>query len=152
MPGDNGPRPDSEPPPRLVRRFLLARLSSAMAWQMQAVAVGWYVYALTGSAFDLGLIGLAQFVPFASLALIAGDVVDRYPRREVVMAALAGESLCSLAIALLALTGAGGAAAIFVAIAGYGAGRAFEQPAMQSWLPSTGAGAHLSATARRRTR
>ena len=107
-----------------------------MATQMQAVAVGWYVYALTGSALDLGLIGLVQFVPFAGLALFAGHVVDRYPRREVVTAALAGETLCSLAIAFLALTGAGGAAAIFGALAGYGAGRAFEQPGMQSWLPT----------------
>lgn len=107
-----------------------------MAWQMQAVAAGWYIYALTGSAFDLGLIGLVQFVPFAGLALFAGHVVDRHPRRDVVTAALAGESLCSVAIALLALTGAGGSAGIFVAIAGYGAARAFEQPAMQSWLPT----------------
>ncbi len=106
-----------------------------MAWQVQAVATGWYIYALTGSAFDLGLIGLVQFVPFASLVFIAGHAVDRHPRREIVCMALAGESLCNLAIALLVLTGTGGAGAIFAAIAGLGAGRAFEQPAMQAWLP-----------------
>ena len=120
----------------LVRRFLVARFTASMAWQVQAVATGWYIYALTGSAFDLGLIGLAQFVPFASLVFIAGHAVDRHPRREIVCMALAGESLCNLALAALVLTGTGGAGAIFAAIAGLGAGRAFEQPAMQAWLPS----------------
>ncbi len=51
------------------------------------------------------------------------------------MAALAGDSLCSIVIALLAVTGAGGPVPVFAAVAGYGACRAFEQPAWQSWLP-----------------
>ncbi|HXQ52775.1 MAG TPA: MFS transporter [Stellaceae bacterium] len=134
---DEGDRPgERDPPPWLVRRFLTVRFSSATAWQMQAVAVGWYVYALTDSAFDLGLIGLVQFVPFAGLALIAGHAVDRFPRRNIVMSALAVESLCSLALGLLALSGAGSAGAVFSIIAFYGAARAFDQPAMQSWLPA----------------
>jgi MFS family permease len=132
---DDGEEPTAERPQPL-RRFLLVRLSSSMAWQMQAVAVGWYVYALTGSALDLGLIGLTQFVPFAGLALVAGHVVDRYPRRIIVMTALALESLLSLGLAGLAFWGVRDAAPIFVVIAGYGACRAFEQPAMQSWLPA----------------
>jgi MFS family permease len=107
-----------------------------MAWQMQAVAVGWYVYALTDSAFDLGLIGLVQFVPFAGLALIAGHMVDRYPRRRVVMLAVAGEGACNLALALLALFGSRDVNAVLAAVACYGAGRAFEQPGMQAWLPA----------------
>jgi MFS family permease len=130
---DDSPRPEA--PLGFLGRFLLARLAGAMAWQMQGVALGWYIYALTGSVFDLGLIGLVQFVPFAGLVLVAGHVVDRFPRRNVVMTALAGDSLCSAAIAFLALTGAGGAGPIFLAIAGYGVCRAFEQPAWQSWLP-----------------
>ncbi|HUK59560.1 MAG TPA: MFS transporter [Stellaceae bacterium] len=133
---DDSPRPTAADfPARVLGRFLIARLASALAWQMQGVALGWYVYALTNSAFDLGLIGLVQFVPFAGLVLIAGHAVDRFPRRMVVTAALAGDSLCSVAIALLALTGGGRSAPVFVAIAGYGACRAFEQPAWQSWLP-----------------
>jgi MFS family permease len=122
-------------PLRLLPRFLLVRLTSSMAWQMQAVAVGWYVYALTGSAFDLGLIGLVQFVPFAGLALVAGHLVDRYQRRTIVSIALSLEILLSLALTGLALSGTGNTVWVFVVIAGYGACRAFEQPAMQSWLP-----------------
>jgi len=137
VPDDGEPPAERPKPPlRLLHRFLLVRLSSQMAWQMQAVAVGWYVYALTGSAFDLGLIGLVQFVPFAGLALVAGHLVDRHPRRTIVTLALALECLLSVALAALALLGARDAAPIFLVIAGYGACRAFEQPATQSWLPS----------------
>ena len=48
---------------------------------MQAVAVGWQVYTLTGSAFDLGLVGLAQFLPMILLTLLVGQAADRYDRR-----------------------------------------------------------------------
>jgi MFS family permease len=123
-------------PPPLLKRFLVVRFASSMAWQMQAVAVGWYVYALTNSAFDLGLIGLAQFLPFAGLTLVAGNVIDIYPRRAIVVMALTIDSLCSTALAALAWTGLGTAPTVFAIIACYGAARAFEQPAMQSWLPT----------------
>ena len=77
------PKPES-----LIRHrpFLLywsARTASAMAFQMLGVAVGWQMYALTGSALDLGLVGLAQFVPAVSLVLIAGNIADRYDRRVI---------------------------------------------------------------------
>jgi MFS family permease len=121
---------------RILRHFLAVRFAAQTANQTQAVAVGWYIYALTDSALDLGLIGLMQFVPFASLALLAGHFIDRYPRQRVVMVALAVETLCSVALALLALFHVGGAGAVFAVIACIGAVRAFEQPAMQSWLPN----------------
>ncbi|HJV65273.1 MAG TPA: hypothetical protein VJ550_06045, partial [Geomonas sp.] len=54
------PSPLSHPP---FRRFWSARLASTLAYQMQGVAVGWQIYALTGSAWYLGLVGLAQFLP-----------------------------------------------------------------------------------------
>jgi MFS family permease len=121
---------------RDVRVFLAARFSNSAAWQMQGVAVGWYVYALTDSAFDLGLIGLIQFLPMIGLALPAGHFVDRHARRPVAVAAFTIEALCSLALAVMAATGVGSAALVFVAIASYGVGRAFEQPSMNSWLPT----------------
>ena len=54
-----------------------------MGFQILGVAVAWQMYALTGSAFDLGLIGLAQFLPAAAFMLVAGQVADRYDRRRV---------------------------------------------------------------------
>ena len=52
--------------------FVIARFLATIAVQMQSVAVGWQIYQKTGSTLDLGLIGLAQFLPFALLILIAG--------------------------------------------------------------------------------
>ncbi len=66
------------------RPFLLfwtARVFSAIAFQVSAVAVGWQVYALTGSAFNLGMLGLVQFLPMVVLTLAAGHAADRYDRR-----------------------------------------------------------------------
>src|SRR5258707_9308716 len=76
------------PPALLEHRsfvaYWCARTATNGAYQMQAVAIGWQVYELTGSAFDLGLVGLVQFVPVVRLALIVGHVADRYDRRTVV--------------------------------------------------------------------
>lgn len=117
-------------PSRHVRVFLAARFAVATAWQMQGVALGWYVYALTDSALALGLIGLVQFTPMIGLALPAGHIVDRHARRAVALTAYAIEGSCSLALALMAYAGTGGAVAVFAVIAGYGVGRALEQPAI----------------------
>jgi hypothetical protein len=64
-------------------QFWLARVATMMAYQMLSVAVGWHVYELTDSALDLGLIGLAQFLPSIVLVLIVGHVADRYDRRRI---------------------------------------------------------------------
>ena len=69
------------------RRFLLfvsGREFSEFSYQIGTVAVGWQVYALTGSAFALGMVGLVQFIPSALLVFAAGHVADRYDRRRVV--------------------------------------------------------------------
>src|ERR1700751_1520834 len=64
-------------------RFWIARLTGGFAQQMQAVAVGWQMYALTGSALDLGLVGLVQFAPSVLLLLVVGHVADRCDRRWI---------------------------------------------------------------------
>ena len=69
-------------------RYWFARVSSGFAFQMLSVAAGWQVYELTGRAFDLGIIGLVQFVPSLLLALPAGHVADQYDRRRVVLACI----------------------------------------------------------------
>ena len=63
-------------------QFWIARVSTTVALQMMGVAVGWQIYELTGSALDLGLVGLAQFVPALLLLLVAGHFADRYDRRR----------------------------------------------------------------------
>jgi acyl-CoA synthetase (AMP-forming)/AMP-acid ligase II len=83
---------------------------------MFAVAVGWQVYALTGSALALGLIGLVQFVPMVLLTLIAGHVADRYDRRLVIAVCQAAEGLAVAALALGTLGGALDEAGILAAL------------------------------------
>ncbi|MDD2706208.1 MAG: MFS transporter [Acidocella sp.] len=115
--------------------FFIARGISSFAYQIAAVAVGWQVYALTHSAFDLGLIGLAQFLPVAGLTFFAGHAADRYPRQLVVR-------LCQIIEGTVAVFLAWGCAAgwltvveIFAAVTLLGAARAFESPAVSALLP-----------------
>src|SRR6202451_2860266 len=82
--------------------FLLSRSFSRFSSQIAAVAIGWQVYDLTGSAFDLGMVGLVQFLPTLLLVFVAGHAADRYERKRVVQ-------LCPLAAALTALFLAWGA-------------------------------------------
>ena len=62
---------------RAFKLFWCARVASMAATQMLMVAVGWQIYALTGSAFDLGMIGLVSFIPQVLLVLVAGQVADQ---------------------------------------------------------------------------
>ncbi len=66
---------------RAFMRFWFARLAGTAANQMLMVALGWQMYDLTGSAWDLGLVGLLQFLPALLLVLVAGHVVDRTTAR-----------------------------------------------------------------------
>jgi MFS family permease len=121
-----------------ARRYLAARFLVSVAVQMQTVAVGWQVYEITRNPFDLGLIGLSQFLPFILLVLPAGQVADRYDRRRIV---LAGYLLGAVASGmLLAITLAGGTAAsvlpIFGVMAMFGIVRAFNMPTSQALLPN----------------
>ena len=83
--------------------YLVARFIATLAMQMQSVAVGWQVYAITNDPLDLGLIGLAQFLPFIVLVLPAGQIADRFDRRPILVACYVRRtSLC--AALLLAFT------------------------------------------------
>ena len=70
---------------RNLLRFICTRMLIVLAMQVQSVALGWFVYAQTGSAFSLGLIGLAQFLPSIPLLAMAGYAADHYDRRKVVL-------------------------------------------------------------------
>ncbi len=78
---------------RAFVRFLYVRIAASIALQMQAVAVGWQMYALTGSSFDLGLVGLMQFIPAVGLFLATGQAADRYDRRIVSAASQSVEAV-----------------------------------------------------------
>ncbi|HET6395835.1 MAG TPA: MFS transporter [Pseudoxanthomonas sp.] len=121
------------PPPLRERGFRVLlgyRLSAILSYQIVAVTVGWHVYELTRNPFALGLIGLAEVLPYIATALFAGYLVDHLPKRRLGAAACAG--LCATA-ALLALIAAGRLAPgatwpIYAAIVLTGLARAFLTP------------------------
>lgn len=114
--------------------FLSARFLATVAVQMQSVAVGWQVYEKTGDALDLGLIGLAQFVPFALLILVAGHVADQWNRRWIIAGCLFLEMLCGLLLLAFSLTSLQSVWPVFTVMALYGSARAFMMPASQAIL------------------
>ena len=116
--------------------FWSARVCSSFAFQMQSVAIGWQVYALTGSAFDLGLVGLAQFLPILLLTLAVGHAADRYDRRRIVALCQLVEAAASTALALGTASGWLGVDGIFAIVAVVGAARAFESPSLSALMPS----------------
>ena len=115
---------------------MAARALSMGAFQMQAVAVGWQVYAMTGSALDLGLVGLAQFLPMICLTLPAGHVADRADRRRVASICQMLEAGCALLLAIGTLRGWLDRDAILATLVLIGAARSFEMPTAQSMTPS----------------
>jgi MFS family permease len=79
-------------------RFWAGRVAGTMANQMVMVAVGWQMYDLTHSAWNLGLVGLFQFVPALALALVSGHIADRHDRRHIVALAMTLQLVAALAL------------------------------------------------------
>jgi len=115
--------------------FWFARVATMVAFQMQAVAVGWQIYALTGSALYLGLVGLAQFLPMFLLTLAVGHVADRYDRRTIARICQIVEGLADFALAWGSAAGWQSKETILFIMFVVGAVHAFEGPTMQSLLP-----------------
>jgi MFS family permease len=120
----------------MFRWFLASMLTMTLGAQIQAVVVGWQVYELTRDPLSLGLVGLAEALPYISMALWAGHVADRGNRRRIALAALVVLVACSAALLALTVTGAAargrlGLAAIYLVIIVSGVARSFLQPARQ---------------------
>jgi MFS family permease len=127
--------------PRAAFRYRDFRLSlgsgvvAVLAMQMQSVAIGWQVYDLTHRPFDLGLVGLAQFVPAISLSLVAGQTADRYDRRAILRICHLGQALCSMLLCAQAGYAIASPAPIYAILILMGIARAFSAPASQALLP-----------------
>jgi hypothetical protein len=98
------------PPPALLhrnfRRLWSSMLTASFGTQMISVAVGWQVYGIHHRAFDLGLIGLAEFVPVLFVALPAGQLADRVPRTLLSAWSTLAEALVAALLLLVTLDGA----------------------------------------------
>jgi MFS family permease len=117
--------------------YWFARTATNGAYQMQAVAVGWQIYELTGSALDLGLVGLVQFFPVVVLGIIVGQIADRYDRRVVVGVCQVIKGLAAAALSAGTIGGWLSRDVILAILFVSGTARAFETPTMHSIVPGT---------------
>ena len=140
----DAPAPDDDAVPSArallkERDYLLfwgTRWTGSFASQIQSVAMGWQMYALARqtrsveeSAFLVGMIGLAAFVPVFLLTLPAGEAADRYDRKKVLLLCLSGEIVSVLALAIASAKGWASPGLLLVIAALFGASRAFFAPA-----------------------
>jgi MFS family permease len=120
---------------RAYMRLWFARLSGTAAAQMLMVALGWQMYELTGSAWDLGLVGLFQFAPALALVLVAGHVVDRYHRARILSACMAVQAGVALLLLVGSVQGGSQRTLLLSLSLVLGAVRAFQMPAQQAIVP-----------------
>ena len=145
---DTDPAQDIVPSARALLKerdylaFWCSRWTGSFAAQIQSVAMGWQMYALARktrsveeSAFLVGMIGLAAFMPVFLLTLPAGETADRHDRKTVLLACFAGEILTVLTLAVASWRGFASVPLLLVVAAAFGAARAFFAPANTAMGP-----------------
>jgi MFS family permease len=131
----------SLPEERLLRqpsflKFIVSRVFSALSFQGVAIALGWLVYDKTHNAFDLGYIGLCQFLPMAVLTFVVGHVADRFDRRRIGFVCQVIDAAAVAFLGLGQMMGWLSVPLIFAAVLVLGAAQAFERPTMAALLPA----------------
>jgi MFS family permease len=128
---------------RDFRFYWTARLASTVAQMSMVIVIGWQVYdiarrtmSVEAAAFQLGLIGLVQFVPLFALTLVTGWVADRIDRRIVARASIALELFCALLLGWLTYTHQISLSWLFLVAALLGVARAFAGPALGALAPN----------------
>ena len=134
------PAPLERPTAALFRhrpfmRLWFSRLAGVTGNQMLLVALGWQMYDLTHSAWDLGLVGLLQFLPALALVLVAGQVIDRLHRGRIVAACMAAQTAVAGVLIWGSATHAVSREMLFVVSIAVGTVRAFQLPTQQALTP-----------------
>jgi len=117
-------------------RFWSAETATVLAYQMVAVAIGWQVYDLTGSALDLGLVGLAHFGAQLAFSLPAGHIADRHDRRRIVLACQLLQTSIAVVLAVGSHAGWISVPAVYVLSFCIGTAQTLQSPSMRSMLPA----------------
>src|SRR5215470_6277053 len=117
-------------------RYLAASFLATVALAMQAVALGWQIYDLTGSPFKLGLVGLMEFLPPFCLALVTGQIADRFDRRRILALGLLAEVGAALALVAMILTDRVSVLGILAVAFTFGLARAVSTPAQRAMMPN----------------
>ena len=115
------------------RRFIVSLLTMTVGSQVQTLVVSWQIYHITHDPLSLGLIGLAEVVPFIGVALFAGHVADRFDRRRISLWSLTVLFICALSLVALsharAWVIANGVWPFYIVIGIGGLARSFLMPA-----------------------
>src|SRR2546422_4527167 len=122
--------------PRNFWLYLASRFCSAAAMMMLRAAIAWHVFALSHSAFHLGLIGLVQFVPVLCLMLVGGALADTYDRRTIMMLAQAVPLACSVVLWLVTRSGLASLPLLYGMVVAGGVAWAFGRPSRAALLPT----------------
>lgn len=120
---------------RPFRQYATSRIFSSVANTMLQAIVAWQVYAISGSPLQLGLIGLARFVPSLAISLVGGVVVDTYDRRKVLLGVQVLQFLSGAGICAVTLLGQASLPALYVLVFAAGVASSFEGPARQALIP-----------------
>src|SRR5688572_1312554 len=123
--------------------YVSANFLTTIALQIQATALAWQIYAITGDMFQLGLIGLAEFLPAALLALPAGHLADRIDRRLLILIGVTAELFAALTLVILASTDRISEVAILALALCFGIARAIATPAARALMPNLVMKEHL---------
>lgn len=118
-----------------VRNLLGSSVLTSAGVMLQATVLGKQVYDITGRELDIGLLGLAEFLPAALLVLVTGTVADRFDRKLIGALAIGAEALCSLALMLYSLSEPTAVWPLFVIAVMFGVARAFAAPSVRSIPP-----------------
>src|SRR5215831_5231023 len=116
--------------------YLASRFCTATAMMMLRATVAWHVYALSRSAFHLGLVGLVQFLPVPALMLVGGALADLRDRRRIMMLAQAVTLACALVLAVATHADATGLPLLYGIVVSVGAAWAFDAPSRAALLPT----------------
>jgi MFS family permease len=120
---------------RDFKLFQVTRFMVVLATEMQSVAVGWQVYELTKRPLDLGLVGLAQFLPGILLFLLSGHTADRLDRRKIILFCYAGYAVCAALLLTVTIHRTSTVYPIYGTLLLLGIVRSFNGPAGQALLP-----------------
>jgi MFS family permease len=116
--------------------YVIERFFVVAGLEMMSVAVGWQVYEITRRPLDLGLVGLAQFLPNVFLFLIAGHAADRFSRKNLLLICNFGFALCCALLIIISRGTASNVRAIYEVLVLLGVVRSFNSPAGRALLPA----------------
>src|SRR5579863_2770259 len=117
------------------RYYMMARFLITASSEMQSVAIGWQVYNLTHRPRDLGLVGLAQFLPGVLLFLVAGHAADRFNRKRLLTTCYIGFASCSVLLLAASWRGVHVVGSIYAILVLLGIVRCFNSPTSRAILP-----------------